>query len=99
MRVTVRYYAFFSTVTGKLYEQVGLRDSLTVRELIEKQVQRYGFKFRNLCFIRPLYSEREYLNICVNTLDLNHPGKFPDGLDTTLKDGDTVSFGPIGGAA
>lgn len=99
MQVTARYYGFFSTVTGKLFEQIAIPDKLTVRDLIEKQVRRYGFKFRNLCFIRPLYSEREYINICINTLDLNDRRKFPAGLDTLLKEGDTVSFGPIGGAA
>ncbi|MTI83103.1 MAG: hypothetical protein FH756_04200 [Firmicutes bacterium] len=99
MRVTARYYNFFSTVTGKLSEQVDGKGKVTVRDLIERQVRRYGFKFRDLCFIRPIYSEKDYINICINTLDLNDRRKFPDGLDTSLSDGDTVSFGPVGGAA
>lgn len=99
MQVTARYYGFFSTVTGRLFEKISIPEKFKVRDLIEKQVRRYGFKFRNLCFIRPLYSEREYINIYINTLDLNDRGKFPSGLDTPLREGDIVSFGPIGGAA
>lgn len=65
MRLTARYYAFFSSITGKLFEPVDLEGNATVRDLIETQARRYGFKFRELCFIHPLYSDRDYLNICL----------------------------------
>ena len=99
MQLIARYYGFFSTVTGKLTEEIKATGDITVNELVERQARLYGFKFRDFCFIRPLYSQRDYINICINTMDLNDPRKFPDGLDTSLNDGDTISFGPIGGAA
>jgi molybdopterin converting factor small subunit len=99
MQVTARYYGFFSKVTGKLYEPVEVGDELAVKGLIEILARSYGYKFSRLCFIRPLYSDREYLNICLNFLDLNSLQKFPQGLNTRLKEGDLVSFGVMGGAA
>ena len=99
MQVTARYYGFFSRVTGKLYEALEVGDELAVKGLIEVLERSYGYKFSRLCFIRPLYSDREYLNICLNFQDLNSLQKFPMGLDTRLKEGDLVSFGVMGGAA
>lgn len=99
MQVTVRYYGFFSTVTRKLYETLEVREGQEVKDLIENLSGRYGYKFLQLCFIRPLYSDREYANVCLNALDLNSIQKFPRGLETTLGEGDTVSFGVMGGAA
>lgn len=99
MQITARYYGFFSKVTGKLYETLEVDDEVAVKDLIEILARSYGYKFSRLCFIRPLYSDREYMNICLNFLDLNSQQKFPLGLDTRLKEGDLVSFGVMGGAA
>jgi molybdopterin converting factor small subunit len=97
--VTARYYGFFSTVTRKLYEKIDLADGSAVKDLMDVLGKSYGYKFSRLCFIRPLYSEKDFMNICLNSLDLNAIQKFPQGLETALKDGDTVSFGVMGGAA
>lgn len=99
LQLTIRYYGFFSAVTKKLSEQVESDDGLTVKGLIEYLARTYGYRFEKLCFIRPLYSDRDYVNICINTLDLNAAKKFPNGLDTALSGGDVVSFGVMGGAA
>lgn len=99
MQVIVRYYGFFSTVTRKLYETLEVTEGQKVKDLIETLSGRYGYKFSQLCFIRPLYSDKEYANICLNVLDLNNIQKFPLELETPLKEGDTVSFGVMGGAA
>jgi molybdopterin converting factor small subunit len=99
MQVTARYYGFFSTVTRKLYEKIDLADGSAVKDLMDVLAKSYGYKFSRLCFIRPLYSEKDFVNICLNSLDLNSIQKFPQGLETALKEGDTVSFGVMGGAA
>jgi molybdopterin converting factor small subunit len=99
MQVTARYYGFFSTVTRKLYENVELGEGPTVKDLMDILAKSYGYKFSRLCFIRPLYSEKDFMNICLNSLDLNSTQKFPQGLKTALNEGDTVSFGVMGGAA
>jgi molybdopterin converting factor small subunit len=99
MQVTARYYGFFSTVTRKLYEKIDLADGSAVKDLMDVLARNYGYKFSRLCFIRPLYSEKDFVNICLNSLDLNSIQKFPQGLETALKEGDTVSFGVMGGAA
>ncbi|HSD58709.1 MAG TPA: hypothetical protein VLB04_11040 [Methanotrichaceae archaeon] len=99
MKVNARYYGFFSTVTRKLYEELELSEGLSVTDLVEVLAKSYGYKFSRLCFIRPLYSEKDFVNICLNSLDLNSIQKFPQGLETALKEGDIVSFGVMGGAA
>lgn len=99
MRVNARYYGFFSRVTRKLYEPVEVSEGFTVKDLIEDLTSSYGREFSKLCFVRPLYSDKDYVNVCINTLDLNSAKKFPEGLETRLEEGDTVSFGVIGGAA
>jgi molybdopterin converting factor small subunit len=99
MQVTARYYGFFSTVTRKLYEKIDLTDGSAVKDLMDILAKSYGYKFSRLCFIRPLYSEKDFVNVCLNSLDLNSIQKFPQGLETALKEGDTVSFGVMGGAA
>ena len=99
MQVTARYYGFFSTVTRKLYEKMDLVEGSAVKVLMDVLAKSYGYKFTRLCFIRPLYSEKDFVNICLNSLDLNSIQKFPQGLETALKEGDTVSFGVMGGAA
>lgn len=99
MQVTARYYGFFSTVTRKLYETLEVEEGQRVKDLMENLSEKYSYKFSQLCFIRPLYSDKEYVNICLNVLDLNNIQKFPRGLETTLKEGDTISFGVMGGAA
>ena len=99
MQVIVRYYGFFSTVTRKLYETLDVTEGQRVKNIIDILSGRYGYKFSQLCFIRPLYSDKEYANICLNALDLNNSQKFPHGLETSIKEGDTISFGVMGGAA
>lgn len=103
MKLTMRYYGFFSTLTKKLQEQLDLEyevlNEISVRILVDKLTQTYGYKFGNLCFIRPLYSDRDYVNIYLNTQDLNNISLFPNGLNTIVKDGDIITFGAVGGAA
>jgi len=98
MKVVVRYYGFFSTLTRKLSEPVEIQEDLTLNGLLDLLCQTYGYRFWKLCFVRPLYSDREYANLYLNTKDINSPRKFPQGLNTILQDGDTVSFGMISGA-
>ncbi|MCL6610333.1 MAG: MoaD/ThiS family protein [Peptococcaceae bacterium] len=99
MRITVRYYGFISSLTKKIHEEMTLPESCTLQDLIDRLAARYGYKFRDLCFIKPLYSDRFYCNANLNSRDINDKKSYPDGLDTVLKDGDTVSFGVISGAA
>jgi MoaD family protein len=99
MVIKARYYAFVSSLTKKLIEDVEIPEGSTVEDLIKILTGRYGYKFERLCYIRPLYSDKDYFNIYVNTKDLNDAKLFPDGLKTVLSDGDIVTFGPVSGAA
>lgn len=99
MRITLRYYGFVSSLTGKIHEEATFPDGCTLREAIDLLASRYGYKFRDLCFIRPLYSDRPYCNANLNSRDINDKKSYPDGLSTVLKNGDVVSFGVISGAA
>lgn len=99
MQVTVRYYGFINSLTGKLSESLAVQEGATVASLIEQLTNRYGHKFRELCFIRPLYSQCAYCNVNLNFKDINDQKVYPKGLATVLKEGDVVSFGVISGAA
>lgn len=99
MKITVRYYGFVSSITKKLSEEIKIGDNTDIKELINMLTSRYGYKFREMCFIKPLYSERFYANINLNTRDINEVKIYPDGLNTVLTEGDVVSFGVISGAA
>ncbi|MFZ5634053.1 MAG: MoaD/ThiS family protein [Bacillota bacterium] len=99
MRITLRYYGFVSSLTKKIHEEMTVGDSITVQGLIDCLTARYGYKFKDLCFIKPLYSDRFYCNANLNNHDINDKKIYPGGLNTILKEGDVVSFGVISGAA
>ncbi len=99
MRITLRYYGSISSLTKKISEHITIPDSFTLQDLIDHLTARYGHKFKDLCFIRPLYSDRPYCNANLNSRDINDKKSYPGGLNTALKSGDTVSFGVISGAA
>lgn len=97
--ITIRYYGFINSVTGRLYEKFKLKEGNTVGEAIEILTLRYGYKFKELCYIKPLYSKISYCNVNLNAKDINDKKIYPHGLNTILNEGDTLSFGVISGAA
>ena len=99
LKITVRYYGFVSSVTKKLSEEIQVKNNTDIKELINILTSCYGYKFKEMCFIKPLYSEQFYFNINLNTRDINDVRTYPDGLNTMLSEGDVVSFGVISGAA
>jgi len=99
LRITLRYYGFVSSLTKKINEDMTIPDNFALQDLIDHLTARYGYRFKDLCFIRPLYSDRLYCNANLNSRDINDKKSYPDGLNTALQDGDTVSFGVISGAA
>jgi MoaD family protein len=93
--VTVRYVSILlHDVTHKTSETIELDgDSIILSDLIEEMVARYGEPFHST-----LYTEegnmRSHFHVLVNGRSM----RFLAGLQTIVRDGDTVSFiTPIGG--
>jgi molybdopterin synthase sulfur carrier subunit len=93
MKVEVRFFTSLREITGKKKELVQLQNATTVEELLTGLSKKYGKEF-----IEYLYNEEEkvhtYLSILVNGKSTN----VLQGLDTELKEGDTVAIlPPVGG--
>jgi molybdopterin synthase sulfur carrier subunit len=93
MKVEVRFFTSLREITGKKVEEVQLQRSITVEELLTGFSKKYGREF-----MESLYDEEgkvhSYLSILVNGKSIN----VLQGLDTELKEGDTIAIlPPVGG--
>ena len=93
MKVEVRFFTSLREITGKKVEEVQLQSSITVEELLTGFSKKYGRKFMEY-----LYNEEgkvhSFLSILVNGKSIN----VLKGLDTELKEGDTIAIlPPVGG--
>ena len=93
MKVEVKFFTSLREITGKKVDEIQLQDIITVEELLTQLASKYGKKFREY-----LYNEkgnvRSHLSILVNGKSTN----VLQGLDTELKEGDTVAIlPPVGG--
>ncbi len=93
MKVEVKFFTSLREITGKKVEEVQLQGITTVEKLLTKLSAKYDREFREY-----LYNEKgqvhSYLSILVNGKSTN----VLQGLDTVLKEGDTVAIlPPVGG--
>ncbi len=93
MKVEVRFFTSLREITGKKIEEIMLQNTITVGELLTELSKKYGKEFREY-----LYTQKGkvhgYLSILVNGKSTN----ILQGLDTELKEGDTVAIlPPVGG--
>ena len=94
MTIKVKFFATFRDLLGlkELELEVGPEENLKLIDLLEQLFQKFGEKFRNRILeggnIRP------QVNIMINGRNI----KFLDGVNSPLKDGDTVAiFPPVAG--
>lgn len=93
MKVEVKFFTSLREITSKKVEEVQLRGINTVEELLTQLSVKYGKEFREY-----LYNEkgkvRGHFSILVNGKSTN----VLQGLDTELKEGDTIAIlPPVGG--
>jgi molybdopterin synthase sulfur carrier subunit len=93
MKVQVRFFTTLREITGKKEEEVESSSAITVKELLTQLSKKYGIKFMDY-----IYDEkgdmRKYIQILINGRGI----EVFQGLETKLKDGDTVAvFPPAGG--
>lgn len=89
MKIMVRYYGSIAYQTNKHNEELTIEDGMTIRNLFDQLVTRYGTRIRDLCF--PTGEMRQCV-VTINRQDLNNSLMFPDGLDTVIKENDTVAL-------
>jgi molybdopterin synthase sulfur carrier subunit len=93
MKVEVKFFTSLREITGKKVDEIQLESTITVEELLIQLSKKYGREFREY-----LYNEKgkvhRYLLILVNGKSTN----VLRGLDTKLKEGDTIAIlPPVGG--
>ena len=90
-RVTVKLFTSLREIAGTKETTI---EGESVRETLDELVRAYGDKFYSAIFDRDTGKIRRYYSVLVNGRNIY----LLDGLDTRLKDGDTVSvFPPVGG--
>lgn len=93
MKVEIKFFTSLREITGKKVEEVQLRNAITVEELLTQLSEKYGKEFREYLYNKE-GKVHGYLSILVNGKSTN----VLQGLDTKLKEGDTVAIlPPVGG--
>ncbi|MGQ4913258.1 MAG: ubiquitin-like small modifier protein 1 [Candidatus Asgardarchaeia archaeon] len=92
MGIRVKFFAALWEITGE--KEVELNGTnMTVRELLQKLIERYGEKFKKEIMDNDDKVKDHYV-ILVNGRNI----VFLDGVNTKVKDGDLISiFPPVGG--
>ena len=92
MAITVKFFASFREVFGK--SQVSVPVTKDVRALLDKLVEEIGSKLSEQFYEPGTHKLRDTVNILVNGRGIS----LLNGLNTPLKDGDTVAiFPPVSG--
>lgn len=93
MKVKVRFFTVLRELTGKRESVLDFPKVVTVGELIEHLAEIHGQKFRSYVYDSK-GKIKEHLQFLVNGYNIDAM----NGLETMLKDGDTVAIiPPIGG--
>jgi len=93
MKVQVKFFTILREITGKKEEEVESSSAITVKELLTRLSKKYGVEFTDY-----VYNEKGGMRTRIHIL-INGRGidEF-QGLETKLKEGDTVAiFPPVGG--
>ena len=92
MGIRVKFFAALWEITGEKEIELDGTD-MTVREVLQKLIERYGEKFKKEIMENDDKVKDHYV-ILVNGRNI----VFLDGINTKVKDGDLISvFPPVGG--
>jgi len=94
MKITVKFFALVRELTGKREEVIDIDDQATVRSLLDKLVAEYGVKFRDYLFDPASKETRRHVQFLID----GRNAALMQGLDTVLKDGNSLAIlPPVGG--
>ncbi|MFQ5820929.1 MAG: MoaD/ThiS family protein [Candidatus Heimdallarchaeota archaeon] len=94
-RVKILYFSRFREVIG-IKEETELMqvDKATIKDLLSTLAEKHGYKFEREIFNPKTMQTGEYMFILVNRIEI----EYLNGLNTELKDGDTVAImAPVSG--
>jgi len=93
MKVEVKFFTSLREITGKKTDEIQLQDTITVKELLTMLSEKYGKNFHEYIYNKN-GKVQAFLSFLVNGKNIN----VLEGLDTKLKQGDTVAIlPPVGG--
>jgi molybdopterin synthase sulfur carrier subunit len=93
MKVEIKFFTALREITGKKVDTIQLQTTITVDDLVTMLAEKYGKKFREYIYDKK-GEVQGFLSFLVNGTNINNM----QGLDTKLKDKDTVAIlPPVGG--
>ena len=93
MKIQVKFFTTLREVTGKKEEEVESSDTVTIKELLTRLSKKYGTEFTDYIYDKK-GNVRTYIQVLINGRDID----VFQGLETKLKEGDTIAiFPPVGG--
>lgn len=94
MKVSVRYFATLREITGQREEKIELREDSTVKDLLNRLVERHGSRFKEYVVEEETGTPRAHLLFLINGTSINSL----EGLSTRLTDDCVVALmPPVGG--
>ncbi|MHC1601494.1 MAG: MoaD/ThiS family protein [Candidatus Nezhaarchaeales archaeon] len=91
MIISVRYATILRELTGKISEELEIRDGATIKEPIEELTRKYGEEFKK-GFLN-VKRRKGLLRIFVEVNDQVYT--YPECEDIKLKNGDKVAITPV----
>lgn len=93
MKVRVKFFTTLREITGKKEEEVESSSTITVKELLTQLSKKHGTEFTDY-----VYDEKGNVHTHIQILINGRSIDVFQGLETKLKEGDTVAiFPPVGG--
>jgi molybdopterin synthase sulfur carrier subunit len=93
MKSRVKFFTTLREITGKKEEEVESSSDITVKELLTRLSKKYGVEFTDY-----IYDEKGDMRTHIQILINGRGIEVFQGLETKLKEGDTVAiFPPAGG--
>ena len=94
MKVNVKYFATLREITGKREEEIELQEDSTVRDLLDRLVDRHGTRFKEYVVEEKTSTPRAHLLFLIDGTSVNSLG----GLGAKLTHNCVVALmPPVGG--
>ena len=91
MDVNIVFYHYFLDITNKLNKMtISLSDQASIKDVVDSLSEKFGDEFKNHVFSEPGVVNNNVV-VLINNEDIRNF----EGIDTTLKANDRVSFLPF----
>ncbi len=93
MKIKVKFFTSLREITDKKVDEIQLKNSITIEELLNILSEKYSKEFREYIYNKK-GKVQDFLSFLVNGKNIN----VLQGFDTKLKQGDTIAIlPPVGG--